>query len=519
MQRIRLLLTNSLSIPLVMLLLLPAAAHGQTGARVAFSVSPNEFAAGQNSSAVLSVSCVSAMPLTVSPGDSFTFFVDASAATVTSVKMPIQVTSSNLSAVDFGVGLTSNQVVITYNGQAKTFSYGDALSVEAAFTARAQIGTGKVSFSSRLTGSVNGNLPYTMFSIVDFANGGVTTVAHDATLSGNGTGASPLGVAVPLILAGKVDTVLTVRSMGTNNGGAAAFQASDAPPGLGNTGGLGLGAFGGSGDRAGDAINALGGQGITKQGGGGVFARGGQSFAGDGGGGVLGAGGSSAGGHGGDGVDAFGGQGIGAGHQGGDGILVGAGTSVNGAVNGRAGTFNGDVQVNGNLSKSSGSFKIDHPLDPANKYLYHSFVESPDMKNIYDGNITTDEAGEATVTLPEWFQALNKDFRYQLTVIGQFAQATISSKISGNRFTIRTSAPNVEVSWQVTGVRQDAWANAHRIPVEEDKSDQERGHYLHPELFNQPEEKGVEWARHPELMRQMKEKGEQMSQTAQSRNQ
>ena len=56
---------------------------------------------------------------------------------------------------------------------------------------------------------------------------------------------------------------------------------------------------------------------------------------------------------------------------------------------------------------------IDHPLDPANKYLYHSFVESPDMKNIYDGVITTDANGDATVVMPDYFEALNKDFRYQ----------------------------------------------------------------------------------------------------------
>jgi hypothetical protein len=169
----------------------------------------------------------------------------------------------------------------------------------------------------------------------------------------------------------------------------------------------------------------------------------------------------------------------------------------------------GDVSVSGNLSKGGGSFKIDHPLDPANKYLYHSFVESPDMKNVYDGNVTTDQNGEAIVTLPDYFEALNRDFRYQLTVIGQFAQAIVASKINGNRFTIKTDRPGVEVSWQVTGIRQDAYANKHRIPVEEQKSERERGYYLHPEVFNQPEEKSVEWATRPELMREIKQKRNQ----------
>ncbi|HKQ76105.1 MAG TPA: hypothetical protein VJ810_20595 [Blastocatellia bacterium] len=124
--------------------------------------------------------------------------------------------------------------------------------------------------------------------------------------------------------------------------------------------------------------------------------------------------------------------------------------------------------------------------------------------NIYNGAVTTGGNGEATVTLPDYFEALNRDFRYQLTVIGQFAQAIVASKIEGNRFTIRTDKPNVEVSWQVTGVRQDAFANKHRIPVEEEKPAAERGHFLHPAAFNQPEEKSLEWARRPEMMKRMK---------------
>jgi trimeric autotransporter adhesin len=148
---------------------------------------------------------------------------------------------------------------------------------------------------------------------------------------------------------------------------------------------------------------------------------------------------------------------------------------------------NGYVDVLGILNKGGGSFKIDHPLDPANKYLYHSFVESPDMKNMYDGNITTDGAGLATVTLPDWFETLNRDFRYQLTVIGQFAQAIVASEISGNQFSIRTDKPTVKVSWQVTGTRQDAFANAHRIQVEVEKAPADRGHYLYPELVGAPE--------------------------------
>ena len=147
---------------------------------------------------------------------------------------------------------------------------------------------------------------------------------------------------------------------------------------------------------------------------------------------------------------------------------------------------NGNVTVYGALSKASGSFKIDHPLDRRNKYLYHSFVESPDMMNIYNGNVVTDGHGFVTVVLPEWFQALNRDFRYQLTVLDEmdtdeFVQAKIVRKISGNSFTIRTSNPDTEVSWQVTGIRKDAYAEKHRIPVEEEKPAEEKGTCLHPE--------------------------------------
>ena len=153
------------------------------------------------------------------------------------------------------------------------------------------------------------------------------------------------------------------------------------------------------------------------------------------------------------------------------------------------GFFGGSVQINGNLNvggtltKGGGSFKIDDPLDPANKYLSHSFVESPDMMNVYNGNITTDAKGSAIVELPEYFEALNRDFRYQLTVIGQFAQAMVAKEISHNHFKIRTSQPSVKVSWQVTGIRKDAWANAHRIATEEDKPSEKRGTYLYPELY------------------------------------
>jgi hypothetical protein len=163
--------------------------------------------------------------------------------------------------------------------------------------------------------------------------------------------------------------------------------------------------------------------------------------------------------------------------------------------------LDGNVNIAGNLHKSGGSFKIDHPLDPANKYLCHSFVESPDMKNVYDGVAVLDNKGESEIELPDWFGILNKDFRYQLTAIGapgpnlyiaeEISDTTTSNKNNNSHFKIAGGNSGMKVSWQVTGIRRDPWANANRIQIEEDKPAKERGYYLHPDLYSQPEEKGI----------------------------
>jgi len=157
-----------------------------------------------------------------------------------------------------------------------------------------------------------------------------------------------------------------------------------------------------------------------------------------------------------------------------------------------AGVFSGNVIVTGTLSKGAGSFKIDHPLDPANKYLSHSFVESPDMMNLYDGNVILDGNGEAIVTMPDWFEALNMDFRYQLTAMGKPSpDLYIASEISGNQFKIAGGTPGSKVSWMVTGIRHDAYANAHRIKVEELKPASDKGKYLNPEEQGKSPQQGI----------------------------
>jgi hypothetical protein len=288
-----------------------------------------------------------------------------------------------------------------------------------------------------------------------------------------------------------------------NNLAAGELSVSSPSNAFAALGVAGFTAASGSNLNGGDGTDSFGGSGDTSSG----FASGATGVFGEGGGGFNG--GSGIFGLGGGGgpccigsVDGDGGffEGGSNSFNAGDGVLALAGSGL-------AGNFMGTVDVSADLNVSgSKNFKIDHPLDPANKYLVHSAVESSERMNIYTGNITTDGQGHATVQLPDWFEVLNTDFRYQLTVIGQFAQAIVARKIANNQFGIRTSAPNVEVSWQVTGVRQDAYAKAHPLVVEQEKETRLRGFYIHPELYGAPAEKQIEWARHPEMMRQAKER-------------
>jgi hypothetical protein len=165
---------------------------------------------------------------------------------------------------------------------------------------------------------------------------------------------------------------------------------------------------------------------------------------------------------------------------------------ASGGTTNYAGYFEGDVHITGTLTGGKGESLIDHPLDPENKYLYHSFVESPEMMNVYNGNVVLGDNGEAVVRLPEYFDALNKDFRYQLTCIGGFAPVYVAEEITGNRFEIAGGQPGMKVSWQVTGIRKDAYAEANRIQVEADKPAEKKGLYLYPEAYGLGPEKSVD---------------------------
>ncbi len=168
------------------------------------------------------------------------------------------------------------------------------------------------------------------------------------------------------------------------------------------------------------------------------------------------------------------------------------GTGITAAGGTYAGFFFGNVSVTGSISKGGGGFMIDHPIDPANRYLRHSFVESSEMKNFYDDIVVCNGDGEATVSLPEWFEALNDHVRYQLTAVGAPApDLHISEELKNNQFKLAGGSAGLKVSWQVTGVRRDRWAMANPVVTEEDKTEEDYGRYLHPEAHGQPRENGI----------------------------
>ncbi len=313
------------------------------------------------------------------------------------------------------------------------------------------------------------------------ASGVFGTGADSANASAAGTGVSGRGGAATAAagpFAGGVG-----GSFGGGAGGGAGLVTGGGEANTVSAGGFGIFALGGRGSSAGQAAGSGGG-----------FTGGSAPV------------GSNA--NGGSGASAVGGSGRGTG-SGGVGLFA-SGGSHGGGGSADAALLGGNVTVTGTLAKGGGAFKIDHPLDPRNKYLYHSFVESPDMKNIYDGVVQLSADGAATVTLPEWFEALNRDFRYQLTPVGAPGPGLyISREVSGNTFEIAGGTPGAKVSWLVTGIRKDAFAESARIPVEQDKPEAERGHFLHPEAFGRPAEESAPLAALPELRRALAERSKQ----------
>lgn len=159
-------------------------------------------------------------------------------------------------------------------------------------------------------------------------------------------------------------------------------------------------------------------------------------------------------------------------------------------------TIVGALSVVGALSKGSGTFAIDHPLDPVNKLLYHSFVESPDAMNIYDGVVVLDRNGSATVTLPSYFLALNRDFRYLLTPVGQpmpglYIKSEVRRSFFGllgsPQFVIGGGVAGGKVSWQVTGIRRDVYIEENPIIPEVEKGPGklvDKGEFILEDVYN-----------------------------------
>lgn len=148
---------------------------------------------------------------------------------------------------------------------------------------------------------------------------------------------------------------------------------------------------------------------------------------------------------------------------------------------GYAAYLTGNVGVSGEKE-----FRIDHPLDPSRRYLRHFCAEGPEALLIYRGSVRLDESGAAWVDLPSYFESINRDIHYQLTCVGGFAPVYVAEKVRENRFRIAGGTPGLEVSWTVTGARNDAYARHYHKPVEEDKAPKDVGTYLHPELHGAP---------------------------------
>src|SRR5262249_799909 len=163
-----------------------------------------------------------------------------------------------------------------------------------------------------------------------------------------------------------------------------------------------------------------------------------------------------------------------------------------------AGYFHCNVNVAGRLWATAGvrAFQIDHPVNPANQFLNHETVDSPERKNLYDGVVELDGKGEAKVRLPEWFEALNENFRYQLTCLGKSAPVYVAEEVTGNSFKIAGGGAGMRVSWQGTGTRKAPLAKAHPRVVEEDKGEA-RGYYLMPQAYGADADKNLARRRKP----------------------
>lgn len=161
------------------------------------------------------------------------------------------------------------------------------------------------------------------------------------------------------------------------------------------------------------------------------------------------------------------------------------------------------VFASGDLGASGlKSFRIDHPSDPTNMHLLHYAMEGPQPYNIYKGRVTTDAQGYAWVQLPDYFEEINKDWDYQLTVVDDsddFVQTKVTREVQDHRFQVRTSKPATIVCWEIKATRNDPYVRLKQPKDEVAKTGRAKGKYQHPELYGQPPEMGVDYEPRPEL--------------------
>ena len=143
----------------------------------------------------------------------------------------------------------------------------------------------------------------------------------------------------------------------------------------------------------------------------------------------------------------------------------------------------GDVDINGSLTKDSGTFRIPHPVTPDTHKLVHSFVEGPLCDLIYRGKAKLHD-GEATININEYFgmmegtfEALVDDTDVFITNNNSWDQ--VRGKIKGSDLTIecQNKKSRTTVSWLVIGDRKDErikkakWTDDDGKPILEPKNE------------------------------------------------
>lgn len=466
------------------------------------TVEPGIVQVSQSTSAIVTISNVGPMN-TIRTNTNFDLVFNTAFGSIATVDSAVLVSNppfalSEFVPANFQIsGVSSGAVTITYVGTAKTFVTGDSFSIKVNFTSPSTPGQGVILLSvtgsniSSSFSSISARREVPIVSFITGTPGATGATGAMGTPGANGATGAP-GATGPAGANGSAGPTGATGPTGANGFVTLPFSGSDNAAEsfkVTNTGGgVSIKGVGGTGTGViGEGTIGVAGFGTTA-GGTGVTGSGGANGGSGGGAGVIGTGNDN-----GTGVVGLGGNSGGTGVRG---VGMGGGTGIVGVGSGSAnlaGKFEGNVDITGSLTKGSGTFKIDHPLDPENKFLYHSFVESPDMMNVYNGNVTLDANGYAVITLPQYFEVLNKDFRYQLTPIGNPGKRVlyIAQEITNNQFAIGGGKPGMKVSWQVTGVRKDPYAEVHRVQVEVEKNDNEKGLFLHPEEYGQPKERGI----------------------------